>query len=75
MDASSIPMETSCTSANRLHADLRYAPRVNSLEQAERAGFDLSLAEESLRCTHEERALQHQEALTLALVEALGRVP
>jgi hypothetical protein len=47
---------------------------VNSIENAERAGFDLSLAEESLRCTYEQRAIQHQEALSLALeLERIGR--
>ncbi|MBK7249861.1 MAG: hypothetical protein IPI06_02875 [Gammaproteobacteria bacterium] len=41
---------------------------------AQRAGFDLSLIRESLRCTHEQRALQHQAALHLALeLEAIGR--
>jgi hypothetical protein len=47
---------------------------MNCTEQAERAGFDLSLAEENLRCSYEQRVLQHQEALTLALeLERIGR--
>jgi hypothetical protein len=37
------------------------------VEQAEQAGFDLTLMEENLRCTHEQRALNHQQALALAL--------
>jgi hypothetical protein len=41
---------------------------------AELAGFDLSLIDESLRCSYEQRARQHQEALTLALeLERIGR--
>lgn len=38
-----------------------------AIEVAARAGFDLSLIDESLRCSHEQRALQHQAALELAL--------
>jgi hypothetical protein len=34
---------------------------------AEAAGFDLSLVETSLGYTHEQRAIQHQAALDLAL--------
>jgi hypothetical protein len=46
----------------------------NAVEEAERAGFDLSLAEESLSLSYDQRALQHQEALYLALeLEAAGR--
>ncbi|HMN45185.1 MAG TPA: hypothetical protein PKE27_11450 [Povalibacter sp.] len=41
---------------------------------AQQAGFDLSLMEESLRCSYEQRALQHQAALQLALeLEAVGK--
>ena len=46
----------------------------SAIDEAERAGFDLSLVEESLSLTHDQRALQHQEALNLALeLEAAGR--
>jgi len=34
---------------------------------AELAGFDLSLIDESLRSSPEQRVLQHQQALTLML--------
>lgn len=44
----------------------RNAPS-NAIEAAELAGFDMSLIEESLRCTPEQRALQHQAALEMAL--------
>jgi hypothetical protein len=40
---------------------------LNSIEEAERAGFDLSLVEESLSYSYEQRALHHQAALNLAL--------
>jgi hypothetical protein len=47
---------------------------MNAIREAERAGFDLSLVEESLRCSPEQRALQHQEALNLALaLEQAGK--
>jgi hypothetical protein len=36
-------------------------------QQAEEAGFDLSLVDESLRLTPEQRLLQHQAALELVL--------
>ena len=43
--------------------------------EAERAGFDSSLIEESLALSHEQRAVQHQRALDLALeMERAGRV-
>ncbi len=41
--------------------------RSQAIEQAERAGFDLSLVDESLRLTHEQRARQHDQALALVL--------
>lgn len=45
-----------------------------AIEEAERAGFDLSLIDESLRLSYDQRALQHQEALNLALeLERAGR--
>jgi hypothetical protein len=48
---------------------------VNSIEEAERAGFDLSLIEESLSYSYEQRAVHHQEALNLAIeMERAGRL-
>jgi len=38
-----------------------------AVEQAEAAGFDMSLVDVSLSYTYEQRALQHQAALDLAL--------
>lgn len=50
------------------------ALEMNASQQAEFAGFDLSLMEENLQCSPERRALQHQEALSLALeLERAGR--
>lgn len=47
---------------------------MNSVQRAEAAGFDMSLIEENLRCSYEQRALQHQAALDLALeLERIGR--
>jgi hypothetical protein len=44
------------------------------IQQAEEAGFDLSLVEESLRLSPERRLLQHQAALELMLaMEQAGR--
>jgi hypothetical protein len=43
------------------------ASPVNPIEEAEQAGFDLSLIEESLSYTYEQRALHHQAALNLAI--------
>jgi hypothetical protein len=40
---------------------------MSAVAEAEIAGFDLSLIDEALRCTPEQRALQHQQALNLAL--------
>jgi hypothetical protein len=46
----------------------------NPIEEAERAGFDLSLIEESLSYSYEQRALHHQAALNLAIeMERAGR--
>ncbi len=39
----------------------------SAIEEAEKAGFDLSLVEASLRLTPEERARQHDQALSLVL--------
>jgi hypothetical protein len=45
-----------------------------AIEDAEKAGFDLSLMDASLSYSYEKRALQHQEALNLALeLERVGR--
>jgi conjugal transfer/entry exclusion protein len=38
-----------------------------AIDEAERAGFDLSVMDESLSHTYEERAVHHQRALDLAL--------
>jgi hypothetical protein len=38
-----------------------------AIEDAEKAGFDLSLMDASLSYSYEKRAIQHQEALNLAL--------
>jgi hypothetical protein len=47
---------------------------VNPIEEAERAGFDLSLIEESLSYSYEQRAVHHQAALNLAIeMEKAGR--
>ncbi len=42
-------------------------PYQDAIEEAVRAGFDLSLVDESLRLTPEQRALQHDQALALVL--------
>jgi hypothetical protein len=39
----------------------------NAILEAQRAGFDSSLIEESLALSYEQRAVQHQRALELAL--------
>jgi hypothetical protein len=44
------------------------------LTAAEASGFDLTLIEASLRCTYDERAIQHQQALEFAtLLEKTGQ--
>ena len=40
---------------------------MHAVQTAEQVGIDLTLIEESLRFTPEERALQHQRALEMAL--------
>jgi hypothetical protein len=46
----------------------------SAIEEAECAGVDLGLVDDNLRLTYEQRALQHQAALDLALeVERAGR--
>lgn len=47
---------------------------VDAIEDALRAGIDIGLLEDNLRLNHEQRALQHQDALDLALaLEHAGR--
>jgi hypothetical protein len=47
---------------------------MTALEEAERAGIDLSLIEVSLAYSYDKRAEQHQAALELALeLERVGR--
>lgn len=47
---------------------------MTSATEAQAAGFDLSLIEMSLQRTYEERAIEHQAALELALeLEMIGR--
>ncbi|HTQ31825.1 MAG TPA: hypothetical protein VMI53_11505 [Opitutaceae bacterium] len=43
------------------------AKRRDAIDEAEKAGFDLSLVEASLALTPEERARQHDQALALVL--------
>jgi len=46
----------------------------SAIEEAERAGFDLSLIEANLSYSYEKRILLHDQALALALeFERLGR--
>jgi hypothetical protein len=47
---------------------------MTATEEAERAGIDMSLIDENLRLTPEQRALQHDSALELVIaMEAAGR--
>ncbi len=47
---------------------------MTAIEEAEWAGFDLSLVDENLRLTYTQRFEQHQEALDLVLeLERAGR--
>ncbi|MBS0614774.1 MAG: hypothetical protein JSS24_16530 [Proteobacteria bacterium] len=47
---------------------------MSAIEEAERAGIDLSLVEVSLGYSYDKRAEQHQAALELALeLERIGR--
>jgi len=43
------------------------SPDEKAIEEAERAGFDLSLVDSNLRLSFEQRALRHADALSLAL--------
>ena len=48
--------------------------KLSPVEAAERAGVDLSLIDESLGYSYEERAIHHQRALNMALeFERVGR--
>jgi hypothetical protein len=47
---------------------------MTAVRDAEQAGFDLSLVDEALRCSYEQRALAHEAALVLALeLEEIGQ--
>jgi hypothetical protein len=47
----------------------------SAIEVAMRAGIDIGLLEDNLRMSHEQRVLQHQDALDLALhLERAGRI-
>lgn len=47
---------------------------MTAIQEAQKAGFDLTLVDESLRCSYEQRARQHQVALALALeLEKIGK--
>jgi len=46
----------------------------SAIEEAERAGLDLSLVDDNLGLSYDQRAIQHQQALNLALeLERAGR--
>ncbi len=46
-----------------------------AIEEAEKAGFDLSLVDANLRLSYEERAMRHAAALEFALeLREAGRV-
>jgi hypothetical protein len=60
------PLYEDCSSTEETYRAL-YFQLMNAIEAAEQAGIDLSLIEESLRLTPEQRALQHQSALAMAL--------
>lgn len=52
----------------------KMSTRLSAVEEAERAGFDLSLIDDNLSLTYDQRAFQHQQALNLALeIERAGR--
>jgi hypothetical protein len=54
--------------------DVPLGTAANAVADAERAGIDLSLIDVSLSYSYEQRAIQHQEALNLALeLERVGR--
>jgi hypothetical protein len=40
---------------------------LNAIDEAERAGFDMSLIDANLSCSYELRVVHHQEALDLVL--------
>jgi len=48
-------------------ATMKAVRSLTAEETAKAAGFDMTLIEANLRCTYEQRALQHQAALDLAL--------
>lgn len=45
----------------------KYYPTMNYADLAEKAGFDLSLVDENLLISVEQRLIQHQAALDVAL--------
>ena len=50
------------------------AAPTTDIQIAERAGIDLGLLEDNLRLNYDQRAMQHQSALDLALeIERAGR--
>ena len=56
------------------YSTIRVNTGANAIADAERAGVDLSLIDASLSYSCEQRAVQHQEALNLALeLERVGR--
>ena len=56
------------------NADISVDTATNAFAEAERAGIDLSLIDINLSYSYEQRAIQHQEALNLALeLERVGR--
>jgi len=47
---------------------------INAIEEAESAGFDMSLVDQNLTYSHEQRALNHQAALNFVLeLQKAGR--
>lgn len=46
---------------------IQMVKRPQAIAEADRAGFDLSLVDESLALSHDERARQHDQALALVL--------
>jgi hypothetical protein len=49
------------------HRNLVISHQDNAIAEVEKAGFDLSLVNESLALSHTERAKQHDQALDLVL--------
>lgn len=49
-----------------------YRMHMTPIQKAEEAGFDLSLVDESLRLSPEQRLVQHQKSLELVLAMEQG---